>query len=143
MLENSGSPAFETRPGDEANFACYLDTQATVQWWHRNVAKAGQYSLQGWKKNLVYPDFIFAHQTVAGQDQLAVWGTKGDHLGGKDTEYKRKLLQTISDNYQKDKLVRAGELEFIYPNEADVPTVHCTLVFMDEWRLVVDKALSS
>ena len=129
--------------GDEANFACYLDTKATVQWWHRNVAKAGQYSLQGWKKNLVYPDFIFAHRTIAGQDQLAVWETKGDHLGGKDTEYKRKLLQTISDNYQKDKLVRAGELELIYPNETEVPTVHCTLVFMDEWRLVLDKALSS
>jgi hypothetical protein len=27
---------------------------------HRNVAKAGQYSVQEWRKNKVYPDFLFA-----------------------------------------------------------------------------------
>lgn len=127
--------------GDEANFACYLDTQATVQWWHRNVAKAGQYSLQGWKKGLVYPDFIFAHRTVDGRDRLSVWETKGDHLGGKDTEYKRRLLQTISDHYQTIPKVRAGELELIFPNANETPVVHCDLVFMTDWRLLIDQRL--
>jgi type III restriction enzyme len=127
--------------GDEANFACYLDAQATVQWWHRNIAKAGQYSLQGWKKGLVYPDFIFAHRTGAGRDRLSVWETKGDHLGGKDTDYKRKLLQTISDHYQTIPKVRAGELELIFSDETEVPVVNCNLVLMTDWRLLVDETL--
>lgn len=129
--------------GDEANFACYLDAQSTVEWWHRNVAKAGQYSLQGWKKGLVYPDFIFAHRTVDGRDRLSVWETKGDHLGGKDTEYKRKLLQTISDHYETIAKVRAGELELIFPDEKETPNVRCQLVFMTDWRLLIDQALGS
>ncbi|MGH9206984.1 MAG: type III restriction endonuclease subunit R, partial [Acidimicrobiales bacterium] len=28
---------------DEAEFACYLDGNAAVAWWHRNVARHGQY----------------------------------------------------------------------------------------------------
>ena len=28
---------------DEAEFACYLDEQAALDWWHRNVAKSGNY----------------------------------------------------------------------------------------------------
>lgn len=43
---------------DERDFACYLDDDAALKWWHRNVAKAGQYHLQGWRKQKVYPDFI-------------------------------------------------------------------------------------
>ncbi len=128
--------------GDEANFACYLDSQATVQWWHRNVAKAGQYSLQGWKKGLIYPDFVFAHRTVAGRDRFAVWETKGDHLGGKDTEYKRKLLQTISEHYETIPKVRAGELELVFPNENETPIVTCDLVLMSDWRLLIDQRLN-
>src|SRR5690606_26716592 len=48
-----------TDSGLERDVACYLDSQAALQWWHRNVAKA-QYGLQGWKRHKVYPDFVFA-----------------------------------------------------------------------------------
>jgi type III restriction enzyme len=44
--------------GDEEDFACYLDEQAALKWWHRNVAKSGQYFVQGWRKNRV-PGFYF------------------------------------------------------------------------------------
>jgi len=32
----------------ETDFACYIDEQAALRWWHRNVAQS-QYALQGWK----------------------------------------------------------------------------------------------
>jgi hypothetical protein len=44
----------------EGEFACYLDEQKALQWWHRNAAMASNYFVQGWLKNKVYPDFVFA-----------------------------------------------------------------------------------
>ena len=77
----------------EAECACYLDEHGALEWWHRNVAKAGHYHLQGWKKNKVYPDFIFALTQDGGTRKLVVLETKGSQLAGNlDTEYKRKLL---------------------------------------------------
>jgi len=43
----------------EQSVACYLDGEKALRWWHRNVAQR-QYALQGWRKNKIYPDFIFA-----------------------------------------------------------------------------------
>lgn len=128
---------------NEADFACYLDSHATVQWWHRNIARAGQYSLQGWKKGLIYPDFIFAHRPVAGRDRLIVWETKGDHLGGNsDSEYKRRLLKTVSENYRTIAKIRAGELELVFPDRAETPSVHCEMVLMSDWRLRLEETLN-
>ena len=43
--------------GLEEDFAIYLDGHSAVIWWHRFVARQS-YSLQGWKRNPVYPDFV-------------------------------------------------------------------------------------
>ena len=119
-----------TDSGLERDVACYLDSQAALQWWHRNVAKA-QYGLQGWKRNKVYPDFVFARMHTDGQASLVVLETKGLHLKGSgDTAYKQTLLERLTQAFARQSLNRAGEMEVI----GDSGTVVCDLVFETDWR---------
>ncbi len=124
--------------GFEADFACYLDSQAALQWWHRNVAKA-QYGLQGWKRHKVYPDFVFAKLESGGAAKLVVLETKGMHLAGSsDTGYKQKLLQRLSESFRDERgtsAVRAGELELA--SGATIRLV-CDLIFDTAWRGSMD-----
>jgi type III restriction enzyme len=115
----------------EREFACYLDEKNALRWWHRNVAKTG-YSLQGWKKNRIYPDFIFSRERTGKTDRIFVWEMKGPQLEGNlDTEYKRKLLETLSGHYRAENGVKAGTLQLVgQAGEA----VECDLVFMSEWK---------
>ncbi|MDP1733528.1 MAG: DEAD/DEAH box helicase family protein [Sulfuritalea sp.] len=116
--------------GFESDVACYLDTQAALQWWHRNVAKA-QYGLQGWKRHKVYPDFVFAKLDNDGATQLVVLETKGLHLAGShDTNYKQKLLERLSEVFSDERAMRAGELELVHGEERLV----CDMVFDEAWR---------
>lgn len=143
LIENSlFSPVYEDDfNSDEAEFACYLDEAKALRWWHRNVAKAGNYWIQGWKKNRVYPDFIFAHERTGDTDRILVWETKGDQLEGNlDTTYKRKLLENISANYRAEDGIKAGTLELVgHAGEA----VKCDLVLMRDWRTEVLKELGN
>ena len=41
----------------ERGAAWYLDDREAVKWWHR-IAARREYSLQGWRKHAVYPDFV-------------------------------------------------------------------------------------
>jgi type III restriction enzyme len=117
---------------DEADFACYIDEQKALQWWHRNVAKAGHYHVQGWRKHKVYPDFIFALTPGGEKQRLVVIETKGNQFEGNlDTEYKRKLLKLVTENYKFQKVVKAGELELVIDGET---TLECDLVLIDEWK---------
>lgn len=120
----------------EAEFACYLDEKNALRWWHRNVAKTG-YGLQGWKRNRVYPDFIFAKERTGETDRIFVWEMKGAQLEGNlDTEYKRKLLQTLTANYRAEDGVKAGTLQLIgLGGEA----IDCDLVLMSDWKTEVLK----
>lgn len=113
---------------DEQDFACYLDEHKALAWWHRNVAKSGQYYVQGWRKNKVYPDFIFA----INDKKIVVIETKGEQLDGNlDTKYKKKLLDTINSNFKVEKVKKAGELELVFD---DSTIVSCDLLLMSEWR---------
>ncbi len=126
---------------DEAEFACYLDEQAALDWWHRNVAKAGNYALQGWRKNRVYPDFVFAHQKSGKKQRIVVWETKGDQLEGNlDTVYKRKLLDAMSKSFKAEDVVHAGELELVGKDGASVT---CEMVLMSEWKSQIIGTLGS
>jgi type III restriction enzyme len=121
---------------DENDFACYLDEHQALIWWHRNVAKSGQYYVQGWRKSKVYPDFIFA---VNGE-KFVVLETKGDQLEGNlDTVYKKKLLTVINKNFSFDKTQKAGELELVFD---DSTTLSCDLLLMSEWKTKIHKHLS-
>ena len=115
----------------EQQVACYLDTEVTVRWWHRNVAKR-QYGLQGWQKPKVYPDFILALSAEGEIERLMIVETKGDHLAGnKDTEYKKKLLELCAGTFAWENVTSVGELELVYNPQT---TVNCALVYQKNWQ---------
>jgi type III restriction enzyme len=141
LSQNSGDPIAKSvfAPvyaddfnSDEAGFACYLEEQKALRWWHRNVAKAGHYAVQGWRRNKVYPDFIFAFAQTEGGERIYVIETKGDQLAGNlDSEYKKKLLNVMSESYQQGRTTGAGTFEV---ELGDKKTVVCELVLMSEWK---------
>jgi type III restriction enzyme len=113
----------------ERDVACYLDSQAALQWWHRNVAKS-QYGLQGWKRNKVYPDFVFARVGAGGQAKLVVLETKGLQLAGaNDTLYKQALMARLTQAFADQSLARVGEFEMTHQAQS----VQCDLVFEGDW----------
>ena len=115
--------------GEERNVAGHLDGAATVDWWHRNVAKS-QYGLQGWRRSRIYPDFIFVASDVGGNRRIVVLETKGDQLAANmDTAYKSAVLSALSDSFAWETSTPAGELQLVAPDGA---TVTCELILMSE-----------
>lgn len=125
-------PAYRDEFNDyEQQVACYLDSEAAVRWWHRNVAKR-QYGMQGWRKPKIYPDFIFALSAAGGVEHLMIVETKGDHLAGNsDTEYKKKLLELCSGSFSWENVTCVGELELVYNPQT---TVSCAMVYQKDWQ---------
>ena len=117
----------------EVAFAGYLDERAALRWWHRNVAKT-QYGLQGWRRHKVYPDFVFARLTRDGHAQLVVMETKGLHLQGPDTDYKRALFERLTDAFRDERAAPVGQLAL----EGGIDDLVCDIVFDDAWRGVMD-----
>lgn len=116
---------------DERDIAVYLDGDQALRWWHRNVART-QYAVQGWRREKVYPDFIFAVQRDDGATRLVVLEMKGQHLAGNDdTEYKRAVLNMMAQNFKWDTAIPAGTMELVH-NGGE--TVECDLVLMNEWQ---------
>lgn len=113
---------------DEREVAVYLDDQQALRWWHRNVAKQN-YFVQGWRREKVYPDLIFAVQRNETGDRVVALEMKGEHLAGNDkSEYVRNLLRLLSDHYA---LERVGGLELV---SVDGTEVKADLVLMDDWK---------
>ena len=57
---------------------------------------------------------------------------KGQHLyGNEDTEYKKSVLELLSQNFSWDRTVPVGMLSIVH---SDSDTVECDLVLMNEWR---------
>lgn len=114
----------------ELRVAGYLDQQAAVKWWHRNVAKS-QVGLQGWKRHKVYPDFVFAMHGGTDGQRLVLLETKGLHLQGDDTEYKQALLRRLTAAFRDERATHIGSLEL-----TGGPSEHitCDLVFDQAWR---------
>ncbi len=125
----------------ELEFACYLDELSALRWWYRNVARGRNYWIQGWRKNRVYPDFIFARERTGDTDRIFVWEMKGDQLEGNlDTTYKRKLLKAVTTHYRAEDGVKAGTLQLVgRAGEA----IECDLVLMSEWKTGVLEKLAN
>ena len=85
----------------ERKFAIHLDTHEAVIWWHRLAARQSNgYSLRGWKKDSIYPDFIVMASKEGDKMLLGIYDTKGEHLvGNLDTEYKKDVLKTLEDAF--------------------------------------------
>ena len=95
----------------EHSFATYLDTHEAVIWWHRLVARqAGSYSLRGWKKGNIYPDFIVMANKESNKIRLGIYDTKGEYLmGNLDTEYKKAVLETLEGAFNCGKVTVRGK----------------------------------
>jgi type III restriction enzyme len=126
------SPALRTPDVNDFEWkvAGYLDEQQAVRWWHRNVARQ-QTGLQGWKRDKVYPDFVFAMDAAEGAERVVLLETKGLHLANDDTRYKQALLQALTAAYRDERYTRVGSLALEGGSEQQVV---CDLVFDVDWR---------
>lgn len=116
---------------DERDIAVYLDGEKALTWWHRNVARS-HYSISGWRREKIYPDFIFAVRQGEHKQRLTVLEMKGQHLAGNvDSEYKKALLRLMDESFMVEKVERVGELDLVDTNGH---TVACDLVLMPEWK---------
>lgn len=84
--------------GDDLNeyekaVALFLDNRAEVLWWYRNLVGPQNFSIQGYKRQRVYPDFIVQQgRNEKPVASVVVVESKGRHLkGNEDSEYKRSL----------------------------------------------------
>ena len=111
--------SFERRPGEslqlnlfepvlnsqfdsdlERNFARYLDGEKALRWWHRVAARQrGDYYLRGWKQERIWPDFIAMAGETDGKPHVLIFETKGEHLQNPDTDYKRRVLETLENAF--------------------------------------------
>lgn len=124
---------------DEREIAVYLDGDKALKWWHRNVARS-HYSVQGWRREKIYPDFIFAVQHGESNNRLVVLEMKGKHLAGNDdTTYKQSVLRLMSDAFAVEDTPSVGELELVVE---DGTTVECDLVLMTDWKTRLPALLS-
>jgi type III restriction enzyme len=127
--------------GYEQKVACYLDSEKALRWWHRNVAKAQSgYTIQGWHKHKVYPDFIFALSHQDGYERLMVLETKGDHLDNPDTAYKKKLFEVCTNSFRLETIKSAGEWELL---DDEGIKVSCSLIFESNWQTDLAKLIEN
>ena len=85
----------------ERKFACYLDEQKALKWWHRvAVGQGGGYYLRGWKQERIWPDFVGMAGESDGKPHVLIFETKGEHLSGNpDTDYKTRVLETLENTF--------------------------------------------
>lgn len=85
----------------ERSVALYLDHHSQVLWWYRNLVGPSHFSVQGYRKNRIYPDFIVQKGKAQQHLPLAtvfVIESKGKHLkGSEDTKYKRDIAKVFED----------------------------------------------
>lgn len=95
----------------EAEVALVLDKHPEVLWWYQNKVGKENFSIQGFRKNRIFPDFVVQN----GKDEkpvarVVVVESKGRHLGGNpDTEYKRKIAQRFTEIGKKVSWQKLGE----------------------------------
>ena len=87
----------------EKPVAYFLDDQRRLFFWYRNEVKQ-DYGVQAWKKEKIYPDFIFTVTDEAQKDKVNkvyIVETKGVMLAGNpDTKYKESVFD-LCNRYAK------------------------------------------
>ena len=101
--------------------------------WYRNISKQDYY-IQGWKKNKIYPDFIFADAADKVQESNSVYvvETKGVHLKNEDTAYKKNVFN-FCNKLGQQKAWRELNLEFAEKK------IEFQIIFGDEWEAKINK----
>jgi type III restriction enzyme len=82
----------------ERKIALCLDKNADVLWWFRNRVGPENFSVQGYKRQKMYPDFVVQQDSNGRKfHHVLVLESKGAHLeGNPDTEYKRNVANYFS-----------------------------------------------
>lgn len=83
----------------ERKVADLLDNKDRVLWWARNIAERKEwYSIRGWKRGKIRPDFIVAKKDKSDSLELVyVIESKGEHLiDNPDTRYKKQVFEKIN-----------------------------------------------
>lgn len=77
----------------EKSVALYLDRHPEVLWWYRNLVGPEHFSIQGYRRNKIYPDFVIQRGRSRKPIPLViVVESKGKQLkGSEDTTYKRTV----------------------------------------------------
>jgi hypothetical protein len=77
----------------EKSVALFLDSHPQVLWWYRNLVGSENFSIQGYRRSPIYPDFLVQKGRHAKPiAKVIVLESKGKQLkGSEDTTYKRKV----------------------------------------------------
>ena len=79
-----------------------IDAAPSTVWWWRVPVK-GVWSLRGWRKDHIYPDFAVRAKHESS-DYLIALETKGAHLtGNDDSTYKSAVLKVLDSVYQSER----------------------------------------
>lgn len=125
---------FDFVPEDDLNqleqsVAIYLDEQEKLLWWYRNLSRQ-DYFIQGWKKNKIYPDFVFTKQDEQNADDYSnifVVETKGVHLKNEDTDYKKNVFDLCNKIGSKKEWKEIN-------SEFGEKGIEFQVIFEDEWK---------
>ncbi|HEC02946.1 MAG TPA: restriction endonuclease subunit R [Phycisphaerales bacterium] len=122
----------------EKKVAWYLEEQERLFFWYRNIPKQ-DYSVQGWRRHKIYPDFIFTTTGGNGNglDRVFVVETKGLHLKGyDDTQYKRSVFDLCSTLAKETTRNQLGM-------ELESKKVSFHVVDEEEWKSRFNQLLST
>ena len=119
----------------EKSVAIYLDEHEKLLWWYRNMSRQ-DYHIQGWKRNKIYPDFMFADNPDETEDYGTVYvlETKGIHLKNEDTKYKQDVFALCNELGAKKQW---KELFDEFPDQA----FEFQVVYGDEWENKINQLL--
>ena len=145
LNRNDGSPLqhslFDPVPDEDFNdverdVALYLEDQREMFFWYRNRAR-NDYSIQGWRKQRIYPDFIFTtkERDNPSFNKAFVVETKGLHLKNEDTVYKQTVFDLCNQlSIEKN----MGELGYKFKDKP----VRFEVIFEDEWKRKLNEITS-
>ena len=120
--------------------ASYMEEQEELFFWYRNAPRK-DYRVQGWKRERIYADFIFA---LKGQgksssepySRVYVVETKGAHLMNEDTDYKRSVFNRCTE------LASESDWAHLVP-EMQNKRMRFEVVGEDEWRSKLNEMLAA
>ncbi|MCI0482615.1 MAG: restriction endonuclease subunit R, partial [Candidatus Dadabacteria bacterium] len=121
----------------EKGVAWFLDAHERLFFWFRNIVH-DNYFLQGWKKNRIWPDFIFTSVDEKGNGVRSVFvaETKGAHLiGSEDTEYKRAVFDICNELAKRRVWTELGF-------DMDADEIRFEIIPESEWHRRIELLLS-
>ncbi len=120
----------------EKAVAIYLDKQANLLWWYRNLVGKQSYKIQGWQPPPIYADFLAAKKddsNAMDYSKVFVLETKGLHLkGNPDTEYKRNIFDLCTELGKSTDWASLGE-------DFGKKEVEFQIVYEDEWQTKINE----